>query len=352
MTLELADKARQPAFAGDAPSFGQMTYAQKAAAVLIAVGPQAAGSVLAHMTEAEVETVALEVATLGHVAPTTLDAILKEFHEQAVAHEHLLSGGEEHARAMLQRWRGDQGNLIVDRLLATVQTKPFSFLSAYDPGQLIQHVRGEHPQTIALILAHLPARFSAQVLASLEPDLQSEVAVRVATMEGTSPEVVTRVEAALLARIGEATRGAHMERGGVKELAAMLNNADRGTERSILGSLEISDPDLANEVRALMFVFEDIVALDDRSLQTLLRSVDTKTLALALKGMKADVTQAVMRNLSERATVALGEEVELLGAVRLADVEAAQSAIVAEVRRLEDEGTITIDRGAGGDFVE
>jgi flagellar motor switch protein FliG len=331
---------------------GALRRAQKAAAVLLAVGPEAAAGVLAHFNEVEVESLALEVATLGQLQPEIVTAVLEEFHTEAVAQAELISGGEDHARTLLRQWRGSEGDEIVDRLLANVRTAPFSFLRYREPTELVQHLADEHPQTVALILAHLPAKFSAAVLAGLEPDFQADVALRIATMDSTSPEVVARVEAALQARLGEATRGDRSERGGVAELAAMLNNSDRGTERAILGMLEVSDPELAEEVRGLMFVFEDITTLDDRAVQEVLRGVEGRTLALALKGVRPDVKDTVLRNLSERARETLREDSELLGPVRLADVEAAQSEIVRCIRKLEEAGTIVISRGNDGDFVE
>ena len=335
------------------PPMRELSRAQKAAAVLLAVGPESAAKVLAHLTEHEVEQVALEIATLGQIAPDQMQGVLNEFIGEAIAHQHLVNGGEQQARELLRRLRGREGDEIVDRLLATVHVSPFNFLRLHEPNDVIVHVRDEHPQTIALILAHVPTKFSAAVLAGLEPEMQAEVALRVATMERTDPAVVSQVEAALEERLGGNRRRGDegAERGGVKELAAMLNNADRGTERAILASLETNDAELAEEVRALMFVFEDIVTLDDRAIQEVLRLVDARQLAVALKGVRKDVEECVVRNLSERAQQALTEEVQMLGPVRTKDVEAAQTEVVRQVRKLEDEGTIVISRG-DGDFIE
>lgn len=329
-----------------------LTRAQKAAAVLLAVGPTVSAGVLKHLNEAEVEQVALEVATLGNIGGPELQEILEEFQGEAIAHQHLVSGGERHAREMLRRLRGADGDEIVDRLLATVQAAPFNFLRVHEPAEVVRHLRDEHPQTLALILAHLPAKFASQVLAGLDPQVQAEVAMRVATLDRTSPDVVARVEAALRERLGALQRGGMEERGGVKELAALLNHADRGTERAILGSLEATDPELAEEVRTLMFVFEDIVSLDDRAVQEILRQVDLKQLALALKGIPAGVAETVQRNLSERARETLTEELELLGPARVRDVEEAQTEIVRVIRRLDEEGAIVIGRSNDGDFIE
>lgn len=329
-----------------------LSRGQKAAAVLLAVGSDAASKVMRHMSEGEVEQLALEVATLGNINADLMTGVLEEFRAEALAHAHLVSGGEQQARDLLRRLRGSEGDEIVDRLLASVQTAPFHFLRMHEPAEVVQHLRDEHPQTLALILAHLPTKFAAAVLAGLEPEVQADVARRVATLERTAPEVVTRVEAALEERFGGYAQRRRDSRGGVKELAALLNHSDRTTERAILGDLEQTDPVLAEEVRALMFVFEDIVTLDDRAVQELLRQVDMRQLALALKGVRADVREVVERNLSERARETLAEEVEVLGPVRVVEVEEAQTEIVRRVRQLEEEGTIIISRGNDGEFVE
>lgn len=329
-----------------------MTPAQKAAVVMLTVGEEAAAEVMRHLSESEVEQLTLEVATLGALPADDLAEILEEFRTQAMAHSYLLSGGEHHAREILRRLRGSDGDLIVDRLLATVQTAPFQFLRAHEPPEIAQHLRDEHAQTIALVLAHLPARFAAQVISGFEPQVQAEIARRVALFEGTVPEVLAQVEASLRDRLGSIQSRRATGRGGVKELATILNQVDRTTERAILGELEATDPELAEKVRELMFVFEDIASLDDRAIQEILRQVDVKQLALALKGVSDMMRQTIIRNLSERARENLLEEIELLGAVPVRDVEVAQTEIVRVVRELEDEGTIVMSRGGEGEFIE
>ena len=326
----------------------ELTRAQRAAVVTVVLGPEAAAPILEHLSDAEVEQLALEVATLGEVPAEEVRRILEEFYEDAVAHRELVQGGVLHARRLLRQWRGDHGEDIIDRLIATVQIAPFNFLRHHDPDQLVQYLQEEHPQTIALVLAHLPPKNAAGVLAGLEPDVQREVAHRIATMDRTSPEVIERVEAAMQTRLGAARSPEEFtKKGGVRDLASMLNNSDRGTERAILNDLDTSNPELAEQVRALMFVFEDIVSLDDRQIQTILRRVDMKQLALAMKGVRADVREAILRNMSERAALTLTEELELMGPVRVRDVEAAQSEVVRVVRQLEDDGEIIITRGEG-----
>lgn len=331
---------------------GSLSRSQKAAAVLLSVGPQSASKVLEHLSQSEVEQITLEIATLGDVQSDRLEVILREFYDEAIAHQHLVSGGERNARELLRTLRGADGDDIVDRLLATVQTSPFQFLRLHEPTEVTQHLRDEHPQTIALVVAHLPTKFGAQVLAGLDPEVQTDVAYRLATLERTSPEVLERVEAALRDRLGAIVRGPDTdERGGVRELASLLNHSDRATERAILGNLESDDPELAEEVRALMFVFEDLTTLDARAIQEVLRQVDTKVLATALKGVSGDVRSVVERNLSERACQSLREEIEFMGPTRLRDVEDAQTEVVRQVRLLEEQGVIVITRG-DGEFVE
>lgn len=326
----------------------ELSRAQKAAALIVVLGPEAAAPILEHLSDAEVEQLALEVATLGEVPADDVRKILEQFYEEAVAHRELVQGGVLHARRLLRHWRGDHGEEIIDRLISTVHITPFNFLRHHDPDQLVQYLQEEHPQTIALVLAHLPPKNAASVLAGLEPEIQREVASRVATMDRTSPEVIERVEEAMQSRLGAARSPEEFtKKGGVRDLAAMLNNSDRGTERAILTDLDEASPELAEQVRALMFVFEDVAALEDRAIQTILRRVDMRQLALAMKGIREDVRQAVLRNLSERAALTLSEELELMGPVRVRDVEAAQMEIVRVVRQLEEDGEIIIGRGEG-----
>lgn len=329
-----------------------LTRSQKAAAVLVSVGPEASAAVLRNLAEHEVEQIMLEVATLGELDQTQVGEVLQEFHEEAVAHSSLIAGGEHHARQMMRRLHGAEGEAIVDRLLASVTTAPFHFLRMHEPMEVVQHLREEHPQTIALVLAHLPTRFAAALLAGFDADVQAEIAQRVATLDRTSPEVIASVEQALQDRLGSVQRRSHAGRGGVKELAGILNNSDRSTERAILRELEASDPELAEKVRELMFVFEDIVNLDDRAIQEVLRQVDAKQLALALKGVSGVVSETIERNMSDRAKTALQEEMDVLGQVRIRDVEEAQTEIVRRIRELDEAGAIVINRGGEGEFVD
>jgi flagellar motor switch protein FliG len=334
------------------PTGSGLTGSQKAAAVLLALGPDRAARLLSFLTETEVEQVTLEIAGLGQLTPQQTNAVLEEFRTEAMAAQYLVSGGVDHARMILRTLHGDAGDDIVDRLLASFRTTPFHFLQMHDPHEVLQQLREENPQTLALVLSHLPTRFGAQILSGLDPHLQIDVATRIAQLERTSPEVVQKVETSLQRRFGDVRRRGATSRGGVKELASILNSADRGTERAILARLEETSPELAEEVRALMFVFEDIVVLEDRAVQEVLRQVDLKRLAYAMKGVPPSVNEKVFANLSERARETLAEEVELLGPTPLREVEAAQSEVVALIRRLEEEGAITTTRGTDGGMVE
>jgi flagellar motor switch protein FliG len=317
--------------------------AQKAAAVMLAVGSDRASKVLAHLDEDEIEQLTVEIARLGNVPPAQLDNILGEFHTEALAHQQLIGGGEKHARELMRLLHGDEADDIVDRLLATTHSAPFHFLRMHEPTEVLQHLRDEHPQTVALVLAHLPARLGAHLLSGLDAEVRVSVATRLATLERADPTVVARVEEALKSRLGEVRRRSG-RRDGVKELADLLNQIDRSTERAIMTELEGMDPALAERVRALMFVFEDLVQLEDRSLQEVLRQIEPQRMATALKGVSSELRETLERNLSERARITIAEEMDLMGAVRLKDVEEAQSEIVRVVHELEKEGVITVSR--------
>jgi flagellar motor switch protein FliG len=324
--------------------------AQKAAAVMLAVGNDRAHKVMQYLEDDEIEQLAVEIASLGNVPSGQLDSILGEFHAEAVAHQQLISGGEKHARELMRRLHGDDADDIVDRLLASTQSAPFHFLRLHEPAEVLQHLRDEHPQTVALILAHLPARLGANLLAGLDAAIRVDVATRLATLERADPVVVERVEAAMKARLGEVRRRSG-RRDGVKELADLLNQTERATERLIMAELEEMDPALAERVRALMFVFEDLVQIEDRDMQEVLRQIEPARLAMALKGVSAELRETIERNLSERARTTIAEEMDLMGSVRVKDVEEAQSDIVRVVHELEKEGLITIGRGGTEEFV-
>ena len=331
----------------------QMSDRQKAAAFLVAIGPERAATILSFMDEVEVESMAQEIAKLGRVAGATLDSVVDEFWLRLTGDEGGTAGGLDFARTVLETWRGSRSDEMIQRLLDAAQNRPFGYLSQFDSTQIVRFLVEEHPQTIALVISHLPTSLGAEVMASLPDELQGDVARRIARLDPVAPEVIRTVEISLRTRLGNVT-GADLAKGaaGAQGLASLLNSADRTTEKSIMAHLGGTDPDLAEEVRALMFVFDDIVEMTDKDLQEVLRMVDTKDLALALKGVKDEVRNAVFRNLSERAAESLGDEIEYLGAVKVSEVDTAQSSVVAVIRQLEEEGKVTMRAGADGGLIE
>ncbi len=325
---------------------------QKAAALVVAVGPQAAAHLLQYLSEDEVERLATEVAHLGRLGPETMAAVLREVAEEADALRMFASGGLDYARELISEWKGSRAGDMLERLMSNLETLPFGFVREIDHEQLVHVLKDEHPQTVALILAYQPAAYAAAALRSFEPVVRAEIALRVARMGKVSPQIIERVEDALRNRLGSVSSAEVTTRGGVVDLAAVLNHTDRTTERAILERLAHMDAEVADEVRALMFVFEDIAQLDDRSIQRVIQDLDAKELAYAMKGVAAPVRDAIVRNMSQRAADTLLEEIELLGAVRRADVEGAQTRVVAVVRHLEDAGEILITRAGEAESSE
>ena len=334
-------------------STDELTPRQKAAAFLVALGPDTASAILSFLDEDEVESIAQEISRLGRIPPGTLDGVLEEFHNAIISEGTGMSGGIEFARQLMEKWQGSRRDEIMQSLLEAAENRPFRFLTDLSPDQVVQFLAEEHPQTIALILTHLPTTFGAQILSLLPPNMQVDIALRVAHMDRTAPEMIERVEEGLRNRLGNiGTADLKGPKDGTDSLAELLNTADRTTEKLILDTLGETDPELAERVRALMFVFEDIVQISDKDLQEVLRTIDTKQLALALKGVSQEVNDAIFRNLSERATETLREEIDFLGPVKVKEVEAAQTAIVAVIRELDEEGRITMRPGAEGGFIE
>ncbi len=279
------------------------------------------------------------------------DEILREFYNLALAQEYILQGGVDYARSVLRDAVGEEkAGEIIGRLSSFLRVTPFDFLKKTDPKQLLTFISNEHPQTIALILCYLDPEDAAPVVGGLPPEIQVDVARRIANMDRTSPEVIREVERVIEQKVSSVMTTEVTQSGGVKNLVEVLNLVDRATEKAIMENLEDSDPELADEIKRLMFVFEDIKLLDDRSVQTVLGQTDKKDLAMAIKGVAEDVREKVMRNMSKRAAASLQEEMDFMGPVRLKDVEDAQQRIVNVIRRLEESGEIIIERG-GGQYV-
>lgn len=328
-----------------------LTGPQKAAAVLLALPRDKAARIMGKLAPAELERLTREIATLRRIPPAELQGIIEEFRSEAVAAQHLVSGGVDYARDLLRAVQGPAADGLVDRVAATVGAGPFSFLQQREPEEVLQQLRLENVQTIAMVLSHLPSRFAAQLLARFDEERRGDIAHRIATMGRTAPDVLVRVERALASKFGPAPTTTDAGAGGVEELAALLNEMDKDAEKSVMAALEASDPGLAEQVRALMFVFEDVVQLEARQLQEVLRAVDASTLALAMKGVDEEVAEKIRGNLSERARTALDEEAELLGPTPRSEVEAAHAEIVDVVRKMEAEGTIVIHRGGAEDLL-
>lgn len=334
-------------------SADRLTGTQKAAIVLMAMGLERASKVLKAMRESEVAEVMAEVAKMTDVDEETVEAVLEEFAVTASARTHYAIGGVDYARELLEASLGERkAEEIFSRLSMTLVSAPFEFLRRADPRLVLGFIRDEHPQTIALVLAYMSSDAAALVLGGLPEHLQRDVAVRVATMDRTSPDIISTVEASLEKRLSSVlAQGDLSSVGGVQTLVDLLNRSDRATERLIFEGLENHDEELADEVRSRMFVFEDILTVDDKSVQQVLRQVDSKDLALALKGVREEVKQKIITNISSRAAENLLEEIEMLGPVRLKAVEEAQGAVVRVIRALEEAGQIVLTR-SGEEFVD
>jgi flagellar motor switch protein FliG len=331
----------------------QLTKRQKAAVLLVAIGPEAVAKVFKYLREEDVEALTLEVARLGVVTPEIRRQVIAEFHEMCLAQDVISEGGIDQARRALEAAFGqDKANEVVNRVIQALQVLPFDFIKKTDPNQLLSFIQDEHPQTIALILAHLSANQAAAVMSGLPQELRAEVARRIAIMDRTPPEVVREIERVLERKLSSAVVSqTYSTVGGVKSLVEILNWVDRTTEKTILEHMNDTSPELAEEIKKLMFVFEDIILLDDASIQKVLRDVDTKELALALKGVGEEVQGRIFKNMSERASAMLKEDMEFMGPVRLRNVEEAQQRIVGIIRRLEEAGEIVISRGGGDEVI-
>lgn len=331
----------------------QLTNREKAAVLLVALGPEATAKIYKHLREEDVENLALDVARLGKVTPEIRRQVVAEFHEMCLAQEVISEGGIDQARRALETAFGqDRANEVINKVIQTLQVLPFDFIKKTDPSQLLSFIQDEHPQTIALILAHLNANQAAAVLSGLPQELRAEVARRIAIMDRTPPEVIREIEKVLERKLSNAVvMQGFTAAGGVKSLVEVLNWVDRTTEKTILESLTETSPELADEVKKLMFVFEDIIMLDDASIQKVMREVDTKELALALKGVGEEVQTRIFKNMSERASAMLKEDMEFMGPVRLRNVEEAQQRIVGVIRRLEEAGEIVVARGGAEEIV-
>lgn len=324
----------------------------KAAILLVSLGPENSAAVFKHLRDEEIEDLTLEIAALRRINPEVRDGIMEEFHDLMMAREYLEHGGIDYARELLEKALGkNKAEDIIGRLTASLQVRPFDFARKTDAGQLLNFIQNEHPQTISLVLAYLHPEQAGMILSSLPPELQVDVAKRLATMDRTTPEVLQEIESTLEKRLSAFVSDDYTLAGGVDAAVDILNMVDRSTEKVIIDSLEEEEPELAEEIRKRMFVFEDIVTLDDRSIQKILREVDSKDLALALKTASQEVSSRIYKNMSKRASEMLKEDIEFMGPARLRDIEQTQQQIVATIRRLEDTGEIVIARGGEDEII-
>ncbi|MCR5831799.1 MAG: flagellar motor switch protein FliG [Lachnospiraceae bacterium] len=329
-----------------------LTGLQKAAILLIALGPERSALIFQHLKEEEIEDLTLEIANTRSVTPQAKEEVINEFYGVCLAQQYIEEGGITYAKELLEKALGNEKALdVIGKLTASLQVKPFEFIRKTEASQLLNFIQDEHPQTIALILSYLNAGQAALIISALPPDRQSDVAKRIAMMDRTSPDVIKEVEKILESKLSSLVNQDYTIIGGVDAVVDILNTVDRSTEKHIMETLEIDEPELADEIRKKMFVFEDILLLDDRAIQRVLRDVDNSDLAIALKGANEEVQNAIFNNLSKRLAVMIREDMEFMGPVRMKDVEEAQQKIVNTIRRLEDASEIVISRGGGDEII-
>lgn len=331
---------------------GVLTGKQKAAILLISLGPDVSAQVYKHLSEEEIEKLSLEISSVKKVDADTKEEVMEHFHQIALAQDYISQGGIGYAKTVLEKAFGKQeASNIINRLTSSLQVRPFDFARKADPQQILNFIQNEHPQTIALVLSYLDPEQAGQILSALPPEMQAEVAKRIATMDSTSPEIISQVEQVLERNISSSFTEDYTQTGGIQAVVEVLNGVDRSTERTILDALEIQDPELADEIKKRMFVFEDIVTLDNRAIQRVIREVENEDLRLALKVSSDEVKEIIFKNMSQRMAETFKEEMEFMGPVRLRDVEEAQTRIVSVIRRLEEVGEIVIARGGGDDII-
>ncbi|MBR6329252.1 MAG: flagellar motor switch protein FliG [Lachnospiraceae bacterium] len=330
----------------------QLSGTQKAAILLIALGPEKSSKIFKHLKEEEIEELTLEIANTRSITSQLKEDVINEFYQVCLAQQYIAEGGIGYAKELLEKALGEEKAIdVISRLTASLQVKPFEFVRKTDASQLFNFIQDEHPQTIALVLSYLSPAQAAQIVGALPPDRQADVAKRVAMMDRTSPDVIKDVEKVLEAKLSSLVNQDYTIVGGVDAVVEILNTVDRGTEKHIMESLEIDEPELADEIRKKMFVFEDILLLDDRAIQRVLRDVDNSDLAVALKGANEQVQAAIFNNLSSRLASMIKEDMDFMGPVRMKDVEEAQQKIVNIIRKLEDSAEIVISRGGGDEIV-
>ncbi|WP_213974458.1 flagellar motor switch protein FliG [Tepidanaerobacter acetatoxydans] len=330
----------------------KLTSKQKAAILIVSLGPEIAANVYRFLNEEDIEQLTLEIANMRKISNEEKNEVMEEFYQMLLAQNFITEGGIDYAKEVLEKALGTQKALeIINRLTSTLQVRPFDFVRKADSSQLMNFLQNENSQTIALIMTYLDPEQAASFLSSLPPEKQVDIARRVATMDRTSPDIIMEVERVLERQIASVVTEDYTNIGGIQAVVNILNNVDRGTEKNIIEALETDNPDLAEEIRRRMFVFEDILALDNRAIQRTLREVDNRDLTLALKGASEEVKKRIYENMSKRQAEMVNEDMEYMGPVRLRDVEEAQQKIVNIIRKLEDAGEIVISRGGGDEII-
>ncbi|MCR4924506.1 MAG: flagellar motor switch protein FliG [Lachnospiraceae bacterium] len=330
----------------------EITGLQKSAILLIALGPERSALIFKYLKEEEIEELTLEIANTRSVTPQVKEMVIEEFYQVCLAQQYIAEGGIGYAKELLEKALGvEKANDVIGRLTASLQVKPFEFIRKTEASQVLNFIQDEHPQTIALILSYLNSSQAAMILSALPPDSQSDVTKRIAQMDRTSPDVIKDVEKILEGKLSSLVNQDYTIIGGVDSVVEILNTVDRSTEKHIMETLEIDEPELADEIRKKMFVFEDVLLLDDRAIQRVLRDVENSDLAVALKGANEEVQAAIFKNLSSRLASMIKEDMEFMGPVRMKDVEEAQQKIVNTIRRLEESAEIVISRGGGDEIV-
>lgn len=329
-----------------------LTDRQKAAILLITLGPDVSAQIYKHLTDDEMEKLTLEISSMKQVDVEEKETVMEEFEQIALAQDYISQGGIEYAKKILDKAVGHvEAERIISRLTASLQVKPFDFAKKADAAQILNFIQNEHPQTIALVLSYLDSEQAGQILSSLPEELQADIAKRIALMGSTSPGIIHQVERILERQLSTSVTQDYTQNGGIQTVVGVLNSVDRSTERTILDELEIQDSELAEEIKKRMFVFEDIVTLDNRAIQRVIREIENEDLQLSLKIASAEVQRIIYKNMSQRMADTFKEEMEFMGPVRLRDVEEAQQRIVGMIRRLEELGEIIIARGGGDDII-
>jgi flagellar motor switch protein FliG len=330
----------------------KITNKMKAAMIIISLGPEKAAKLYHYLRDEEVEQLTIEVASIPRVGADKIKSTLGEFYELCLTQNYISEGGIDYARMVLEQAFGaKKAAQLISRVTDTLHSHSFEFLKKADPKNLLSFIQYEHPQTIALILLYTTSEQSAAILSGLPRETQIDIAMRIAMMDRTSPEIVKEVENILEAKLSRVVSSNLTEIGGVKAIAEILNRVDRATEKYILDELNKTDPELSEEVKRRLFVFEDIVLIDPRGIQRFLRDVETKDLVVALKGADTDVSEVIMRNMTKRMQDTIKEELEYLGPIRLSEVEEAQQRIVQVIRKLEESNEIIISRGGKDDIL-